>query len=94
MIIIILILILILLIGHQSPFQPSQIYYPLTLVKIKNRHLFIYFQFIEITASDLESFAKHAKRSTINQDDVKLLGRRNETLEKEISEFILKKEKE
>lgn len=45
---------------------------------------------LEITAADMESFAKHAKRSTINQDDVKLLTRRNEKLEKEISEFISK----
>ena len=50
---------------------------------------------IEITASDMESFAKHAKRATINQDDVKLLARRNESLEKNISEFIsVKKDKE
>ncbi|XP_035217359.1 centromere protein S-like [Stegodyphus dumicola] len=31
-------------------------------------------------AKDLELFAKHAKRSTINIDDVKLLVRRNESL--------------
>ena len=33
------------------------------------------------TATDLESFAKHAGRSTLKSDDVMLLGRRNEGLE-------------
>lgn len=32
-------------------------------------------------ATDLESFAKHGGRSTINVDDVMLLARRNESLE-------------
>ena len=33
------------------------------------------------TATDLESFAKHAGRSTVKTQDVLLLGRRNEGLE-------------
>lgn len=36
---------------------------------------------IENVAHDLEAFAKHAGRSTINMKDVVLLGRRNEGLE-------------
>ncbi|KAK5112098.1 hypothetical protein LTR62_004440 [Meristemomyces frigidus] len=35
---------------------------------------------IETIAQDLEAFAKHAGRTTINVDDVVLLGRRNEGL--------------
>ena len=35
---------------------------------------------IENTARDLEAFAKHSGRSTINSKDVLLLGRRNEGL--------------
>ena len=36
---------------------------------------------IENAARDLEAFAKHAGRSTINAQDVVLLGRRNEGLQ-------------
>ena len=36
---------------------------------------------IENVARDLEAFAKHSGRSTINSKDVLLLGRRNEGLE-------------
>lgn len=36
---------------------------------------------IENVAHDLEAFAKHAGRTTINSKDVVLLGRRNEGLE-------------
>lgn len=43
---------------------------------------------LEITSADLESFAKHGRRSTVTPDDVKLLARRNESLEKNITEFI------
>ena len=32
---------------------------------------------VKWTCRDMESFSKHAKRSTINPDDVKLLVRRN-----------------
>lgn len=35
---------------------------------------------IENVAQDLEAFAKHSGRSTINTKDVILLGRRNDTL--------------
>ncbi|XP_049631358.1 centromere protein S [Suncus etruscus] len=37
-------------------------------------------------AKDLEMFARHAKRSTINTDDVKLLARRSSSLLKYITE--------
>ncbi|XP_048206168.1 centromere protein S [Perognathus longimembris pacificus] len=37
-------------------------------------------------AKDLEMFARHAKRSTINTDDVKLLARRSNSLLKYITE--------
>ncbi|XP_045155214.1 centromere protein S isoform X2 [Echinops telfairi] len=37
-------------------------------------------------AKDLELFARHAKRSTINTDDVKLLARRSSSLLKYITE--------
>ncbi|XP_023727199.1 centromere protein S-like isoform X2 [Cryptotermes secundus] len=33
-----------------------------------------------VISQDLEHFAKHAKRSTINAEDVKLLARRNPSL--------------
>ncbi|XP_017782070.1 PREDICTED: centromere protein S-like [Nicrophorus vespilloides] len=35
---------------------------------------------------DLEAFSKHAKRTTINNEDVKLLVRRNESLKKLIDD--------
>ncbi|CAG5123462.1 unnamed protein product [Candidula unifasciata] len=35
---------------------------------------------VEVYASDLEDFAKHARRTNVNTDDVKLLARRNTTL--------------
>jgi centromere protein S len=37
-------------------------------------------QQLKIFSSDLESFARHAKRTTVNADDVKLLARRNPKL--------------
>ncbi|XP_025068044.1 centromere protein S, partial [Alligator sinensis] len=46
----------------------------------------ITFRQCEIFAKDLEMFARHAKRSTINLDDVKLLARRSSSLEKYISQ--------
>lgn len=43
---------------------------------------------LETCATDLESFAGHASRSTINTDDVLLLTRRNEGLEDMIRKKI------
>ncbi|GFT36787.1 centromere protein S [Nephila pilipes] len=40
-----------------------------------------------IFAEDLEAFAKHAKRSTVNTDDVKLLARRSESLHDHINKM-------
>ncbi|XP_046464345.1 centromere protein S-like [Daphnia pulex] len=40
----------------------------------------IVWQKIKLVTQDLEAFAKHGKRTTINGDDVKLLVRRNEDL--------------
>jgi len=42
---------------------------------------------IETVGQDLESFAKHAGRSTINVSDVMLLARRNEGLESILRAF-------
>ncbi|KAM9244009.1 centromere protein S isoform 1-T2 [Trichechus inunguis] len=44
------------------------------------------FRQCENFAKDLEMFARHAKRSTINTDDVKLLARRSNSLLKYITE--------
>ncbi|KAM4871983.1 centromere protein S isoform 1-T2 [Thomomys bottae] len=44
------------------------------------------FRQCENFAKDLEMFARHAKRSTINTDDVKLLARRSNSLLKFITE--------
>ncbi|KPI99307.1 Centromere protein S [Papilio xuthus] len=43
---------------------------------------------LSIYALDLEAFAKHAKRSTINSDDVLLLVRRNPSLKAHMSGLI------
>ena len=40
-------------------------------------------------ATDLESFAKHAGRTTIKTDDVMLLARRNEGLESILKQKLL-----
>uniref|UniRef100_G1NSQ4 Centromere protein S n=1 Tax=Myotis lucifugus TaxID=59463 RepID=G1NSQ4_MYOLU len=44
------------------------------------------FRQCESFAKDLEMFARHAKRSTINTEDVKLLARRSNSLLKYITE--------
>ncbi|KAF3390874.1 Centromere protein S [Talaromyces pinophilus] len=43
---------------------------------------------IESVSQDLEAFAKHAGRSTINTNDVMLLARRNEGLESILKAFV------
>ncbi|KAF7716773.1 Centromere protein S [Penicillium ucsense] len=43
---------------------------------------------IETVGQDLESFAKHAGRSTVNVSDVMLLARRNEGLESILRTFV------
>ncbi|KAK5791788.1 hypothetical protein VI817_007097 [Penicillium citrinum] len=43
---------------------------------------------IETVSQDLESFAKHAGRSTVNVSDVMLLARRNEGLESILKAFV------
>ncbi|RMJ26479.1 hypothetical protein PHISP_02630 [Aspergillus sp. HF37] len=43
---------------------------------------------IENVGQDLESFAKHAGRSTVNVTDVMLLARRNEGLESILRAFV------
>ncbi|KAK4695165.1 centromere protein S, partial [Lecanoromycetidae sp. Uapishka_2] len=43
---------------------------------------------IENVSSDLESFAKHAKRSTVSVEDVLLLTRRNEGLESVLKAYL------
>ncbi|KAL4925088.1 CENP-S family protein [Aspergillus undulatus] len=43
---------------------------------------------IETASQDLESFAKHAGRSTINVSDVMMLARRNEGLESILRTFV------
>ncbi|KAF4256884.1 hypothetical protein KXW98_003769 [Aspergillus fumigatus] len=43
---------------------------------------------IETVSQDLEFFAKHAGRSTINVSDVMLLARRNEGLESILRAFV------
>ncbi|KFW88508.1 Centromere protein S, partial [Manacus vitellinus] len=46
----------------------------------------ITFRQCETFARDLEMFARHAKRSTINTEDVKLLARRSSSLLKYITQ--------
>ena len=46
---------------------------------------------LESTAQDLESFARHGKRSTIQTEDVLLLARRNEGLESILRDFVDKR---
>ncbi|XP_045448089.1 centromere protein S-like [Melitaea cinxia] len=40
---------------------------------------------VSVYGMDLEAFAKHAKRSVINQEDVKLLARRNSSLRERLN---------
>jgi hypothetical protein len=49
---------------------------------------------VDLTSRDLESFAKHAKRSQINTDDVLLLARRNEGLETLLTTFVEEQRRE
>lgn len=48
----------------------------------------------ESVAMDLESFSRHAGRSTITTDDVLLLARRNSDLHGIIKDFVDKKKAE
>lgn len=50
-------------------------------------HLKLHFFFLESFATDLELFAKHAKRTQINCDDVQLLARKSSTLAAHIDEM-------
>lgn len=43
---------------------------------------------IENVAKDLETFSRHASRTTISTDDVLLLARRNEDLYEVMKEFV------
>ncbi|KAL2044213.1 hypothetical protein N7G274_002918 [Stereocaulon virgatum] len=43
---------------------------------------------IENVSTDLENFAKHARRSTISTEDVMLLSRRNEGLEAVLKAYV------
>ncbi|KAI5839947.1 kinetochore component CENP-S-domain-containing protein, partial [Morchella snyderi] len=45
---------------------------------------------LENVGRDLESFAKHAGRTTVNTDDVLLLARRNDGLEELLRGFVEK----
>ncbi|KAL4736228.1 kinetochore component CENP-S-domain-containing protein [Aspergillus similis] len=45
---------------------------------------------IETASQDLESFAKHAGRSTINVSDVMMLARRNEGLESILRTYVVR----
>lgn len=44
--------------------------------------------FTESVAQDLESFAKHASRTTVTTDDVLLITRRNDALQDIMKDFI------
>uniref|UniRef100_A0A8D0GGS1 Centromere protein S n=1 Tax=Sphenodon punctatus TaxID=8508 RepID=A0A8D0GGS1_SPHPU len=46
----------------------------------------ITFRQCDVFAKDLEMFARHAKRSTINIEDVKLLARRSSSLQRYINQ--------
>ena len=43
---------------------------------------------VENTSQDLEAFAKHAGRKTVDVDDVLMLGRRNEGLDRVLRSFV------
>eukprot|EP00035_Acanthoeca_spectabilis_P031994 m.16680 g.16680 ORF g.16680 m.16680 type:complete len:117 (+) comp5079_c0_seq1:50-400(+) len=40
----------------------------------------------EVNAADLQQFARHAKRTTVNMEDVKLLARRSESMHEHVTE--------
>ncbi|BFZ23752.1 hypothetical protein BsWGS_26791 [Bradybaena similaris] len=46
---------------------------------------------VEVYATDLENFAKHARRTKVNVDDVKLLARRNGTLLQHLNSKVSEK---
>lgn len=50
--------------------------------------LIIYLHSSESVAGDLESFSRHAGRTTVTTDDVLLLARRNEDLHGIIKDFV------
>jgi Histones H3 and H4 len=47
----------------------------------------------ELFAQDLECFAKHAKRTTVTADDVKLLCRRNRSIQEHLEKYLSNNEK-
>ena len=61
---------------------------PRDVLSIRKSNFYCSLQLIEY-GGDLEAFAKHAKRSTVQADDVKLLVRRNKGLVSELVSLVI-----